>query len=84
MSATPPTAVLHAAATATRFAVDYLQPSNRRRLPDSQVEVLSPQPDGRWQTVGSTYGPVVTDPVFAKKKGIVSRLTSRRSLRSGR
>jgi molybdopterin/thiamine biosynthesis adenylyltransferase len=69
VSATPPTAVLHAAATATRFAVDYLQPSNRRSLPDSQVEVLSPQPDAPWQTIGSTNGPVVTDAVSAKEEG---------------
>lgn len=54
VSTTPPAAVLHAAATATRFAVDYLQPSNRRRLPDSQVEVLIPQPDEPWEAVGAT------------------------------
>lgn len=84
VSPTPPTAVLHAAATVTRFALDYLQPSNRRRLPDSQVEVLSPQPDAPWQAIGWTHGPIVTEPVSASKKGLVSRLTSRRWPRTGR
>lgn len=57
ISPTPPSAVLHAAATATRFAVDYLRPANRRRLPDSQVEVLLPQPDSPWQTIGTACEP---------------------------
>lgn len=77
VSATPPTAVLHAAATATRFAVEYLQPSNRRRLPDSQVEVLAPQPDAPCQTLRSVHDPVAA-PTVPGKQRLLARLTSRR------
>jgi molybdopterin/thiamine biosynthesis adenylyltransferase len=52
ISPTPPSAVLAAASAACRMAVDTLQPTRRRRLPDSMVEVLVPQGDPPYERVG--------------------------------
>jgi molybdopterin/thiamine biosynthesis adenylyltransferase len=52
ISPTPPAAVVHAATTACRFALDALRPTNQRQLPDSQVEVLLAQPDPPWDSTG--------------------------------
>lgn len=52
VSPAPPSAVLAAASAACRMATDTLQPTRRRRLPDSMVEILIPQPDPPYQNVG--------------------------------
>lgn len=50
VSPAPPSAVLAAASAACRMAADTLQPTRRRRLPDSMVEILIPQPDAPYQS----------------------------------
>jgi hypothetical protein len=50
VSPTPPSAVTAAASAACRMAADTLQPARRRRLPDSMVEILIPQPDPPYQS----------------------------------
>ena len=52
VSPAPPGAVLAAASAACRMAADTLQSARRRRLPDSIVEVLVPQPDPPYQSAG--------------------------------
>jgi hypothetical protein len=52
ISPTPPSAVIAAASAACRMTVDTLQATRRRRLPDSMVEILVPQPDHPYDSVG--------------------------------
>jgi molybdopterin/thiamine biosynthesis adenylyltransferase len=52
VSSAPPSAVIAAASAACRMAADTLQPARRRRLPDSMVEILIPQPDHPYQSAG--------------------------------
>lgn len=52
ISPTPPEAVLAAASAACRMAIDTLQPLRRRRLPDSMIEILTPQPDSPYDKLG--------------------------------
>ena len=52
VSPAPPSAVAAAASAACRMAADTLQPARRRRLPDSMVEILIPQPDPPYQNAG--------------------------------
>jgi hypothetical protein len=52
VSPTPPSAVAAAASAACRMAADTLQPARRRQLPDCIVEILIPQPDAPYRSVG--------------------------------